>query len=465
VIGGDFVVVVDPTGTVRTTSVALTHPVREVAREPKLTLDEARKIAAAEAAGREAGGELVVYALGDASSLAWRIDGPEHSTFVDALTGAILDRLESTPGDWYPPPTLPTCTAANGSGSGHYDGPVSIVVEFCHSTAAPSYYWMADPRFPGLGCGSHTTNTFFTGSDAHFGNGALSDQETQCVDAMFAAQTQLTMLGDWLGRSGLDNQGNAVPILVGAPFADIKTTTVIQAGHDPNYQRPLTTLDMIGLAMGRVVDHTTPSGVSRKGTQTFIADAFGIATEIYANESQPFDTPDWAIGEMTQDQFDDSYPPWLEALRRPEFPPWPNFQRCYYTGVENDYNAEEMSGIGDYWFFLLANGTNHYYDEGWLSFCNGSRSPLSGIGLINAFTILYHAMLMKTSDSSYPKYRLWTVTAAKNLFNYQCETVNRVKAAWDAANVPAQPDEPVCVPDPKTSTTHLPYPLTDVQPN
>jgi hypothetical protein len=270
------------------------------------------------------------------------------------------------------------------------------------------------------------------------------------------------MLGDWLGRNGLDNQGGGASIWVGAPIDDITTTTnTIEVGHDFHYQRPLTTLDMIGLAMGRVVDRTTPSGPSRMGTREFIADAFGIATEFYANESAPFDVPDWAIGEMTQDQIHDaSYPDWIEALRRPEFPPSP-FRRCYYPGVENLYTTEEMSGIGDYWFFLLANGTNHYYDEGWLSFCDGSRSPLSGIGLINAFTILYHAMLMKTSDSSYPKYRLWTVTAANNLFHYQCDIVNRVKAAWDAAEVPVQNGEPVC--DPKMTVTMPPYPLTNIQ--
>ena len=45
---------------------------------------------------------------------------------------------------------------------------------------------------------------------------------------MFAGQTQLTMLGDWLGRNGLDNQGGAASIWVGAPIDDITTTNVIQ---------------------------------------------------------------------------------------------------------------------------------------------------------------------------------------------------------------------------------------------
>jgi hypothetical protein len=464
-VGGDFVVVVDPAGDVRTTSVALTHTVEGVAREPRLTLAEAQRIAAGRGEPPEGRGELVVYALGDRSSLAWRISGSDHSTYVDALTGSVLDRLESTPIDWDIPDFIPACAEADGRGTGHYNGPnpLTIVVQFCQTSAASSFYWMFDPRYPGLACGTQSDHAIFTNDDGRWGNGMQSDLETQCVDAMFAAQTHVRMLGDWLGRAGLDNQGRAMPMYVGAPFDAITTTTEIEIGHDPYYQRTLTTLDLVGLAMGRAVDYTTPGGVSRKGTREFVADAFGTATEFYANESEPFDTPDWAIGEMTQDQFHNHIPDWIESLRRPEYPYSPEFDRCYYPGIEN-HTPHMASGIGDYWFFLLANGTDYKYDQGLLALCDGGRF-LSGIGLINAFTILYHAMLMKTSDSSYPAYRLWTVTAASNLFNYQCNVVNRVKAAWDAVSVPAQPSEPVCQADPATGSTKLPYPLTDIQPS
>jgi Zn-dependent metalloprotease len=463
-IGGDFVVVVDPTGNVRTTSVALTHVVEEVTREPRLTLAEAQRIAAAPERPPATGGELVVYAQGDSSRLTWQINGPNYATYVDALSGDVLDHLEGTPQDWGWPPLNPVCSQVNGVGTGHYNGPnpLPIVFQFCQTTASSSFYWMFDPRYPGLACGTHPNRAIFTNHDGRWGSGILSDPETQCVDAMFGAQTNVKMLRDWLGRDGLDDQGRAMPMYVGAPFNDIVTTTEIEIGHDPYYHRPLTSLDLIGLAMGRGVDQKTPGGVSRKGTSEFIADAFGIATEFYANESEPFDTPDWAIGEMTQDQFHNHIPDWIEGLRRPEYPYSPDFDRCYYPGIEG-HSAHMASGIGDYWFFLLANGTDDKYD-GLLTLCNGGRS-LSGIGLLNAFTILYHAMLMKTSNSSYPAYRLWTVTAAKSLFNYQCETVNRVKAAWDAVNVPQQPGEPVCQVDPKVSKTKLPYPLTDIQPS
>jgi hypothetical protein len=57
---------------------------------------------------------------------------------------------------------------------------------------------------------------------------------------------------------------------------------------------------------------------------------------------------------------------------------------------------------------------------------------------------MYNAMLLKTTSSSYLKYRTWTLTAAKNLFPGSCTEFNTVKAAWDAVSVPAQSGDPTC---------------------
>ena len=53
-------------------------------------------------------------------------------------------------------------------------------------------------------------------------------------------------------------------------------------------------------------------------------------------------------------------------------------------------------------------------------------------------------MFLKTSSSSYLKYRTWTLTAAKNLFPSSCTEFNTVKAAWNAVSVPAQTGDPTC---------------------
>jgi hypothetical protein len=57
---------------------------------------------------------------------------------------------------------------------------------------------------------------------------------------------------------------------------------------------------------------------------------------------------------------------------------------------------------------------------------------------------MYNAMLMKTTASSYLRYRTWTLTAAKNLFPGSCTEFNTIKAAWDAVSVPAQTGDPTC---------------------
>jgi len=69
---------------------------------------------------------------------------------------------------------------------------------------------------------------------------------------------------------------------------------------------------------------------------------------------------------------------------------------------------------------------------------------VTGVGIQNAIKIMYNAMLMKTSSSSYLNYRRWTLQAAKNLTPGNCSLFNSTKAAWTAVSVPAQSGEPTC---------------------
>ncbi|WP_203798966.1 M4 family metallopeptidase, partial [Paractinoplanes tereljensis] len=69
---------------------------------------------------------------------------------------------------------------------------------------------------------------------------------------------------------------------------------------------------------------------------------------------------------------------------------------------------------------------------------------ITGLGIQKAITIMYNAMLLKTSSSSYLKYRTWTLTAAKSLYPGDCTAFNTVKAAWTAVSVPAQTADPTC---------------------
>jgi Zn-dependent metalloprotease len=90
---------------------------------------------------------------------------------------------------------------------------------------------------------------------------------------------------------------------------------------------------------------------------------------------------------------------------------------------------------------LLAEGTNPTNGQPVSPTCNSST--LTGIGIKEAGRIFYNAMMLKTSGMSYPKWRIATLNAAKNL-DATCVKYNKVKAAWNAVSLGAQPGEPTC---------------------
>src|SRR5262249_48076019 len=100
------------------------------------------------------------------------------------------------------------------------------------------------------------------------------------------------------------------------------------------------------------------------------------------------------------------------------------------------------AGPGNHWFYLMAQGSAGNGQPSSPT-CDGSTVS-NPLGIQTAIKIMYNAMLMKTSTSSYLKYRTWTLTAAKNLCPGSCPQCNTVKAAWDAVSVPAQAGDPTC---------------------
>ena len=114
-----------------------------------------------------------------------------------------------------------------------------------------------------------------------------------------------------------------------------------------------------------------------------------------------------------------------------------------YSSATPTAEVHAAAGPGNHWFYLLAEGTSPTDGQPTSPTCNGTS--ITGIGIQKAAKIMYNAMLMKTSSSSYLKYRTWTLTAAKNLYGAtSCTEFNAVKAAWDAVSVPAQAGDPTC---------------------
>jgi Zn-dependent metalloprotease len=439
VVGGDFVVVVDASGQIIYNSVALERPIGSVSVTPALTRAAAEAIATGQlrTVSQIEDTQLVVNALGPTVRLAWEstVDGvgaggiSRLTVDVDALTGAVLRTHEHV---------------MYGSGTAAWNGPNPVPLNTVQSGGT---FLMRDPSIANLSCQDAANNTIFSGPDDAWGNGNATVRETGCVDALFGAQTEARMLSEWLGRNAMDGAGGAWPIRVGlAAVNAFYDGTQVQIGHNTASQW-IGSIDVIAHEMGHGIDDHTPGGSSANGTQEFVADAFGASTEWFAKEPAPFDVPDFTVGE--QSNILGSGP--IRNLANPSALGDPN---CYSSSIPSA-EVHSAAGPGNHWFYLLAEGSNPTNGQTTSPTCNGSR--VVGLGVQSAIRILYNAMLMKTSGSSYLKYRTWTLQAAKNMFPGSCNTV---KAAWDAVSVPAQPSEPICPPSGCIGTIHCNHAIT-----
>ncbi len=427
VVGGDFVVVTDKSGNVITTSVAQTRKIDLASVTPKFGKDRASQVAQGrlDTVDSVEGTRLVVWQKG-ASHLAWETtvvgtaygEVSRQSVYVDAISGKVLGSKEHV---------------VDGNGTAAYSGPNPLHID---TTLSGSTYYMQDPNNSTLKCQDNSNSTTFSGTDDNWGNGDASNKETGCVDGLFAIETENKMLSSWLGRNGMDGSGGWVPLRVG--LNDVNAYydgTQVKIGHNQDSTpKWISSIDVVAHEFGHGIDDHTPGGISGSGTQEFIADVFGAATEGYANEGASYDPPDYTVGEEVN--LVGQGP--IRYMYKPSLAGDPD---CYSSSIPST-EVHAAAGPGNHWFYLLAEGTNPTNGQPTSPTCNGS-SNLVGIGVQKATKILYGAMQMKTSSASYLKYRTWTLTAAKNQ-DSTCGLFNKTKAAWDAVSVPAQTGDPTC---------------------
>jgi Zn-dependent metalloprotease len=425
VVGGDFVVVTNAAGQVLNTSVAQEQTINLASTTPTISQAKAESVARGELSTVDSVSDthLVAFALGT-PKLGWQTtvtgQGAEGASkltvVVDAATGAVLDRQEHV---------------LRGDGTSAFNGPNPVHLD---TTQSGSTFLLRDPAHPTVQAQNLTGNATFSGPDDLWGNGNATNRETGGVDALFAAETEERMLSQWLGRNSFNGNGGGWPIRIG--LNDLNAFydgTQVQIGHNQANEW-ISSIDVVGHEHGHGIDDNTPGGISRSGTQEFVGDVFGASTEWFANEPAQFDSPDFLVGEeinlVGQGPIRNMFNP--SALGDPN---------CYSSAVPG-MEVHAAAGPGNHWFYLASMGSNPTNGQPASSTCNGST--VTGIGVQSAVRIFYNAMLMKTTASSYLRYRTWTLQAAINLFPGSCTEFNAIKAAWDAVSVPAQAADPTC---------------------
>ena len=127
-------------------------------------------------------------------------------------------------------------------------------------------------------------------------------------------------------------------------------------------------MDVVAHEFGHGVDDMTPGGISGGGTQEFVGDTFGAATEWFSNN--PADAPDYLVGEeinlVGQGPIRNMYNP--SAVGDPN---------CYSSSIPST-EVHAAAGPGNHWFYLLAEGTNPTNGQPASTTCNGTT--LTGVG-------------------------------------------------------------------------------------
>ncbi len=450
VLGGDLVVHQTPGARFDGVSQTLAAPL-DVSTTPSLTA-----VAARAAALRPAGAtrdirhlraadvvpRLVVDALGATPTLAWEVttlgrhaDGTPSrlATYVDARSGTVLRRVEGI-------------HTADGSGESLYSGTVPLSVaqsgssytltDVAHGGGVTTDMQNAEDSFLCTIFGSGCTNgVAFTSPDARFGDGTNGNRESAAVDAHYGGAMTFDYFKLVHGRDGIFGNGTGAPSRVhyGSGYVNAfwdgeKMTYGDGDGADFG---PLVSLDVAGHEMCHGVTENTAnltySGESG-GLNEATSDIFGSMVEFYASTAA--DPGDYYIGE----QFDLANG---EGFRRMDQPSSDGSSYdCYESGI-GDADVHYSSGLGNHFFYLLAEGSGARTIGGKAhssTTCDGST--VTGIGRDAAADIWFQALTSYfTSGTTYAQARTGTLSAAADLYGQGSPEYTAVAAAWSAVNV------------------------------
>ncbi len=452
VLGGDLVVHRGPGGAWRGASQTLKAPL-DLAVTPGISGARAEKrtlglrqvsgnLARGEQARRADSRRLVVDATAGAPRLAWEVvtgglqanGTPSRlATYLDARSGTVIRSEQQI-------------VNVDGTGRTLYSGTVGLSV-----TGSGSSFSLKDPVRGGtyttdmngaedsflctlltIGCKNGTT---FTSGTSTFGDGTTGNRASAAADAHYGSQATWDYFKNAHGRNGIWNNGtgsfNRVHYgknYVNA-FWDGKKMTYGD-GDGVNYG-PLTSLDVAAHEMTHGITENsanlTYSGESG-GLNEATSDIFGAMVEF--NASNASDPGDYLVGE----QFDLKN---HRGLRRMDQPSADGKSLDCWSSNAKNVDVHYSSGIGNHFFYLLAEGTGTKSFGGVQhssTTCNGTT--VTGVGREAAAKIWYRALTVyMTSSTTYAQARTATMNAARDLYGAGSAQQNAVAAAWSGVNV------------------------------
>ncbi|UOB13097.1 M4 family metallopeptidase [Streptomyces sp. HP-A2021] len=454
VLGGDFVLHLNPDGTYRGTSRATKSALSLKSVTPKVTAPKAADLAASLLRAAHLGEtlkkltakpRLVVDALHGAPRLAWQTDAVAHDGLGNPVGRTVL--TDATTGDRID--AWDTLESASGDGKSLYGGTVAL-----ETTKSGSSYRLKDATRGGTYTGDAANKTdkcllticltrapatVFSDADNHWATGEASDRATVAVDAQYGTDVTWDYFKNLHGRNGIagDGKGSYNRVHYGKDynnaFWDDNCFCMTYGDGDGKQLGPLVSLDVAGHEMSHGVTSKTAaltySGESG-GLNEATSDIFGTLVEFYADNAE--DPGDWLIGEKVVRSGLGR-----EALRRMDKPSKDGKSAdCWSEGLA-DLDVHYSSGVGNHFAYLLAEGSGAKTINGVAHTSpTCDDSTVQGIGRAKLGKIWYRALTVyMTSSTDYAGARTATLNAAKDLYGGGSTEQKAVAAAWSAVNV------------------------------
>ncbi|GGV65153.1 M4 family metallopeptidase [Streptomyces massasporeus] len=454
VLGGDFVLHLNPDGTYRGTSRATKSALSLASVTPKVTAPKAADLAANLLRAAHLGEtlkrltakpRLVVDALHGAPKLAWQTDAVAHDEIGNPVGRTVL--TDATTGDRID--AWDTMESASGDGKSLYGGSVPL-----ETTASGSSYQLKDATRGGTYTGdaenktdkclltvclTRAPATLFTDADNQWGTGATADRSTVAVDAQYGTDVTWDYYKKVHGRNGIagDGKGSFNRVHYGKAynnaFWDDNCFCMTYGDGDGKLMGPLVSLDVAGHEMSHGVTSKTAaltySGESG-GLNEATSDIFGTLVEFHAADAE--DRGDWLIGEKVVRSGLGR-----EALRFMDKPSKDGKSADCWKAKLGDLDVHYSSGVGNHFAYLLAEGSGKKSLGGVAHnspTCDGST--VTGIGRAKLGKIWYRALTVyMTSSTTYADARTATLSAAKDLYGGDSAEQKAVAAAWKAVAV------------------------------
>jgi len=287
-----------------------------------------------------------------------------------------------------------------------------------------------------------------------WGNGSFNDIHTAAADAHFGHAAFFDFFKSVHGRQGVFDDDTIVysRVHVGKKFDNVYWLQkhVTYGDGDGIVSLPLVSLEFAAHEFSHGIDEATANleyAGESGGLGEATADIFAVLVDFYTINRGAY-SPNYLIGESTYctpGMFDRSLilpssnivfsNSKTDALGNPM-----GGYDCYCKNI-GKVDVHASSGVGDHFFYLLAEGTkdgrpSKTCNPGDCQIATGSKT-LTGIGREKAGKIWYRALTHYfTSHTNYAGARKATIKAAKDLYGEKDNgVVKAVENAWTSVNV------------------------------